>query len=132
MRIYFLVAVGFWLGCCSCGFGVSEAESMKDDETMTIDNGIVSVCYDVNKGSFTARRGDRLFIKEAHFGRAGEKPTAETIRMEDGLGEGEGIQVKFASGYVYTVAVYKGLPFVFVRASVRNSSSEPMPSKLTE
>ncbi len=54
MRVYMLITAGLLLACVA-GFasGNHVVKCMKDNESITIDNGILSACYNLKDGTFT-------------------------------------------------------------------------------
>jgi hypothetical protein len=127
MRVFLLSTICLLLSCVAgCAAGNQEVKSMRDSESITIDNGFLSVSYNVKDGAFSARRGERLFIKQGNFPEAVSTNTA-TIRaakVRDTLGVGESIQVELPSGYIYSLALYKNVPFVCVKLRMHNSTND--------
>ena len=115
------VLAAFLTGCMAAG---GEVRSMKGKETIAVENGLVSVVYDTREGIFSARRGNRVFIKEGRLEKAAAAEGARTVKVEDSLGSGLAIEVGFASGRTYTVALYEGIPFVCLRTSVGNAGQD--------
>jgi len=129
MRVYLLITAGLLLACVAgCAAGNQEVKSMKSSESITIDNGILSVSYNLKDGTFSARRGEKLFIKQGNFQEAAGANTAtiRTVRVKDALGAGEAIQVELPSGYTYTLALYKNVPFVCVKLRMHNSTNDTL------
>jgi len=127
MRVYMLITIGLALVCnAGCALGNQKVKSMKGSDSITIYNGILSVCCNLKDGSFTASRGEKLFIERGNFQEAGGvKPVnISTIRIKDSLGTGEAIRVKFPSGYIYTLALYKNVPFVCAKVRMGNSTND--------
>ena len=110
-------------GCVAVSHRQTTAQSVKN---ITIDNGILCVSYDVNDGTFSARRGETVFIKEARFIEAAgdDIPKARAARIQDTLGSAQTIKVKYPSGYVYTLALYNNLPFVCIKSQMHNPTDE--------
>ncbi|HIJ53232.1 MAG TPA: alpha-galactosidase [Planctomycetes bacterium] len=129
MRVYLLITTGLLLACAEgCGQVNQEVKSTKSNESITIDNGILSVSYNLKDGTFTASRGERLFIEKGTFQEAaGAKPeTIRTVRIKDTLGVGEAIRVEFPSGFIYTLALYKRVPFVCVKLRMHNPTNDTL------
>jgi hypothetical protein len=101
-------------------------KSIKNDENMTIDNGILSVCYYLKDGTFTVSRGEKLFIEKGNFHEAASANTTTVrfVRIKDTGGVGKAIVVKFLSGHTYSLALYEGLPFVCVKVRMHNSTND--------
>jgi hypothetical protein len=101
---------------------------MKSSESITIDNVILSVSYNLKDGTFSARRGEKLFIKQGHFQEAVSANTAtvRVVRVRDTLGVGQSIQVELPSGYIYMLALYKNVPFVCVKLRMHNSTNDTL------
>ncbi|MHC4745050.1 MAG: glycoside hydrolase family 36 protein [Planctomycetota bacterium] len=101
---------------------------MKNDEGITIDNGILSVCYNLKDGTFAVSRGEKQFIEKGNFQEAAGANTATVgvARIKDGLGVGKAIQVKYSSGYIYSLALYEGVPFVCVKVRMHNSNNDTL------
>ncbi len=129
MRVYMLITVGLLLACAAgCASGNQEVKSVKNSESITIDNGILSVSYHLKEGTFSARRGEKLFIEKGNFqeGASANTTTVRTVRIKDTLGAGEAIRVKFPSGYIYTLALYKDVPFVCIKVRMHNSTNDTL------
>ena len=94
--------------------------------SITIDNGILCVSYNVSDGTFSARRGEKVFVKEARFREAAgdDIPKARAARIQDAIGSAQAIEVKYPSGYVYTLALYSNLPFVCIKSQMHNPTNE--------
>lgn len=129
MKVYLLLMTGllpaFVAGSAS---GDRIVKCTKDNEGITIDNGIMSVCYYLKDGSFTAGRGEKLFIEKGDFHETAGANTATVgvARIKDGLGVGKAIEVKFPSGYIYSLALYEGVPFVCVKVRMHNSTNDTL------
>lgn len=108
--------------------GNQAVKRIMDNENITIDNGILSVCYNSKDGTFTAGRSKKLFLEKGNFQEAGSANTATVgvARIKDTLGVGKAIQVKFPSGYTYSLALYEGVPFVCVKLSIHNSTNDTL------
>ena len=129
MRVYMLITAGLLLACnAGCALGNQEVKSIKSSDSITIDNGILSVCYNLKDGSFTVSRGEKLFIERGNFKKEGVVKPANisTVRIKDGLGAGEAIEVKFPSGYIYTLALYKNVPFVCTKVWMHNPTNDTL------
>ncbi|UCG47854.1 MAG: alpha-galactosidase [Phycisphaerales bacterium] len=111
----------FLTGCSAVG---SEVRSTKGRETIAIDNGLVSLVYDTRQGVFSASRGKRVFIKEGRLEKGPPAESPRTVKVEDNLGSGRAIEVESASGRTYALALYEGIPFVCLRAVVRNPGQD--------
>ncbi|UCG59817.1 MAG: alpha-galactosidase [Phycisphaerales bacterium] len=96
------------------------------NKAVAIDNGIVDVSFDPELGTFSARRGEKFFVKEARFREAGggDIPKARAARIEDTLGSAQAIEVEFPSGNVYTLALYSDLPFVCIKSQMHNPTND--------
>ena len=95
---------------------------------ITIDNGIVSVCYYIDNGTFSVRHGEKTFIKKGYLQKvtSDNTPTAWVITIRDNLGAGSAIQVKFPSGHTYTLSLYGNIPLVCIKENIRNLTDETM------
>jgi hypothetical protein len=123
VRMFLLISGLVLLGLASgCTPSSQQVKSSKNGESITIDNGILSVCYDLKKGTFCVRRGEELFITGGRFPEAGPAYAAklELRETRDTLGPGKAIQVKFPSGHMYRLGLYKDLPFVSVNLQIQN------------
>ena len=113
---------------CIAGSASGEriVKCIKDNESITIDNGIMSVGYNLKEGTFAVSRGEKLFLEKGDFQEAGSANTATVgvARIKDGLGVGKAIGVKFPSGYIYSLALYEGVPFVCVKVRMHNSTDD--------
>jgi hypothetical protein len=129
MRVYKLITAGLLLACvANCSPGNQKVKSIKSNDSITIDNDILSVCYNLKDGTFTAGRGEKLFIEKGSFQDAGStnSTNVRTVRIKDALGAGETIQVEFSSGYIYSLALYKNVPFVCIKSRMHNSTNETL------
>jgi len=110
-------------GCVAVSHHHTTSQSVK---SITIDNGVLSVTYNVSDGTFSARRGEKVFVKEARFREAAgnDIPKARTARIQDALGSAQAIEIKYPSGYIYTLALYRNLPFVCIKSQMHNLTTE--------
>jgi hypothetical protein len=127
MKVYLLLITGL-LQACMAGSASGEriVKCTKDNEGITIDNGILSVCYNLKDGTFTVSRGEKQFIEKGNFQEAAGANTATVgvARIKDTLGAGKAIQVKYPSGYTYSLALYEGVPFVCIKVRMHNSTND--------
>jgi hypothetical protein len=95
---------------------------------LTIQNGILSVSYDVEDGTFSACRGEKVFIKEASFQKDadGGVPKVRTTRIQNTLGSPQAIEIKYPSGNIYTIALNRNSPFVLIKTLIHNPSNEKL------
>jgi hypothetical protein len=129
MRNCLLITAGLLMACATnCTPGNQEIKSVKNSKSITIDNGILSVCYKLKDGTFTASRGEKLFVERGSFQEAGVvKPVnIRTVRIKDGPGVGEAIQIEFPSGYIYTLALYENVPFVCTKVRMHNPTNDTL------
>ena len=92
---------------------------------LTLDNGVVFVRYDPQEGTFSARSGGRWFVAKARLG-DGPKASARVVERREALGVGKSLEVTSPSGRIDTATLFPGLPFVCLRASLRNPTQEPL------
>lgn len=95
---------------------------------LTISNGILSVSYDIQDGTFSAQRGDKVFTKEASFQKDtdGRVPKVRATRIQNTLGSAQAIEIKYPSGNIYTLALNRNSPFVFIKTVIHNPSNEKL------
>jgi len=127
MRTLLVTITGSLLACLAGCLAANEKDvTVKSEESITIDNGILAVCYNLKDGTFSVRRGEKLFIKQGHFQKVTSANTAEAraIRIKDALGAGKAIQIKFPSGYTRTLALYKNVPFVCIKSKMHNPNDD--------
>ncbi|MHC4243817.1 MAG: hypothetical protein ACYSU4_15545, partial [Planctomycetota bacterium] len=126
----FIVTIICLLGAlvASCGSANERNETFGGQGNITIDNGIVSVSYYIEDGTFSVRHGEKLFIKQGYLQKvtSDNTPTAWVITIRDNLGAGRAIQVKFPSGYTYMLALYGNMPLVCIKSNIHNSTDETM------
>jgi hypothetical protein len=93
-----------------------------------INNEILSVSYDVNDGTFSVCCGDKVFIKEASFQKDPDNraPKVRATRIQNKLGSARAIEVKYPSGNIYTLALNRNSPFVFIKTLIHNPSNEKL------
>ena len=92
---------------------------------ITLHNGLLTAQYDVEKGTFAARRGDRVFITEGRLDEKGSAGgTAKAMEVRDPLGVGRAIEVAWPDGRLRRLALYEDLPFVCASGSVRNTTDK--------
>jgi hypothetical protein len=109
-------------GCVAVGYRHTTTQGVKSIE---IFSGDLCVTYNVSDGTFSARRGEKVFVKKARFTEAaGDIPKAGAARIKDRLGTAQAIEVKFPSGHVYTLALYRNLPFVCIKSQMHNPTDE--------
>ncbi|MBN2475677.1 MAG: alpha-galactosidase [Pirellulales bacterium] len=109
-------------------------EARTERQMLTLDNGTLQVRYDTQTGTFTARRGDRLFIttgrlvgpKVTDSVEANDGADAGLIDVADSLGSGTAIEVTWPDGRIRRLALYESLPFICVTAAIRNTGTEPI------
>jgi len=105
---------------------IKQEKTINSTKSITIDNGILSVCHNLKDGTFSVRRGEKLFIKQGHFQKVTSANTtkARAIKIKDALGVGKAIQIKFPSGYTRTLALYKNVPFVCIKSNIHNPTDD--------
>lgn len=110
-------------GCVAVSHRHTTSQTVK---SITIDNGVLSVTYNVTDGTFSARRDKKVFVKEARFREAAgdDIPKARAAGIQDALGSAQAIEVKYPSGYIYTLALYRNLPFVCIKTQMHNPTTE--------
>lgn len=129
MRAFLVTMTGLLLACLAGCAAVNEkGETVKSQESITIDNGIISICYNPKDGTFSARRGEKLFIKQGYFHKdsSTNTSTAKVITVRNGLGAGKAIQIKFPSGNTHTLALYRNVPFACIKSNIHNTTDEKM------
>jgi hypothetical protein len=129
MKKIIVTIIGLLLACTtSCGSANERNETFGGQGNITIDNGIVSVCYYVEDGAFSVRYGEKLFIKQGYLQKvtSDNTPTAWVITIRDNLGAGRAIQVKFPSDYTYTLALYGNMQLVCIKSDIHNTTDETM------
>ncbi len=117
------VLAGLVTGCSAAG---GELRSMNGKESIVIENGLLSLVYNTAEGVFSARRGNRVFIKEGRLEKGLPAASPRAVKVEDSLGSGLAIEVGFESGRTYTLALYEEMAFVCLRAAVRNPGQDIM------
>ncbi len=129
MKNFIVTIIGLLLACvASCEAVSGSNETFRGQGNITIDNGIVSVCYYIEDGTFSVRHGEKLFIKKGYLQKvtSDNTPTAWVISIRDNLGAGRGIQVNFPSGYTYTLALYGNMPLVCIKSNIHNPTDKTM------
>lgn len=94
MRNFIVTIIGLLLACmASCGIANERSETFGGQGNITIDNGIVSVCYYIEDGTFSVRHGEKLFIKQGYLQKvtSDNTPTAWVVTIRDNLGAGRAI-----------------------------------------
>jgi hypothetical protein len=115
----------------TCGFGDWEGVDASEG-VLAIDNGVVCVRYDVQSGTFSARRGAKEFLRRGTFGDflpdggASARLIEHSPNLPDG---GRVIEVSHPSGRTATLSLRGGQPFVFVTTSIHNAKREPITIK---
>jgi len=97
---------------------------MKSSDEITIDNGLLSVRYNIKDGTFSAQRGNRQFIKQGRFPEGPDGVSAKVGTYENTLGACKAIELEFPSGRMYVLALYRNLPFVVFGVSVHSPSGQ--------
>ena len=128
MRTLLVTTTGLLLLACLAGCATTNGQNKttQSKENITIDNGILCVSYNLKDGTFSVRRGENVFIKQARFQQtASANPTkARAKRVKNELGSGKAIEVIFPSGYTYTLALYRNLPFVCIKSNIHNPTND--------
>jgi len=127
MRASFVTAICLLLACMAgCVAFKTEHKTTKGVKDITIFSGDLSVTYNVSDGTFCAGRDGKVFIRDARFVEAAgdDIPKARPARIQDAIGSARAIEVKFPSGYVYTLALYNNLPFVCIKSQMYNPTDE--------
>lgn len=121
--------IGLLMVCtASCQTTIDSSDTFAGQGNITIDNGIISVCYYVEDGTFSVRHGTKLFIKRGYLQKvtSDNTPMASVLTIRDNLGAGRAIQIKFPSGYTYNLSLYGNMPFVFIKSNIHNSTNQTM------
>ncbi len=120
-----LAALGMSSFCCGGDLSVP-------DDVMVIDNGVVSVRYDIENGTFSARRGAKEFLQRGTFGDFLPDAGAKVSLSEDSPdqpGDGRAIEVKHPSGRTVALFLRGAQPFVYIRTLIDNVKSKPVTIK---
>jgi len=126
MRFLTFAAVAALLAPVTCNHAkAAPVRGIESDTQLTIDNAILSVRYSQKDGTFTVQRGPRQFIKPGRFPESQPQTRARIETCSSALGRGKRIELAFASGRVYRLALYEGLPFVVFGVFVEDSA-EPV------
>ncbi len=94
----------------------------RSDDTVVMDNGIVSVSVDTKAGTFSARAGDKTFITKGRLGGKTDRVTAKSIKDE--LGTGREIGLELSGGAVARVRLYEGLGFIILRTDPHSATEK--------
>ena len=78
-----------------------------------IDNGILTVSYDVDLDAFTIAHGGRVFAEGERFG-AGSGIEVKVIEIDDAMGRGKAIEERDAMGISVWLALYDTLPLSLI------------------
>jgi len=89
----------------------------RSDKAIKLDNGILLVQYDLADDVFSVSNTNRCFLKSGHFEK-GTAAEARIVHIDDALGVGKAMEVEYPSGRTYTLALYEGSPFIYVRAVI--------------
>jgi len=105
----------------------SQANAEDRQQMLTLDNGILSVHYNTQTQTFTARRGDRLFITAGRLTApdGAAAPQARTLATRDAVGQGRSIEVTWPDGHQTLLTLYNAVPLVCVKGSFRNAADQP-------
>ena len=127
MRISLFATICFLLAYTSSCITIKQNHTDKI-KNITIYNGNLYVSFDVNDDTFSVRRGEKTFIKKASFieGTKGCIPKVRATRIQDELGSAQGIEVKYPTGYIYTLALYRNLPFICFKSQIHNLATEKL------
>jgi hypothetical protein len=127
MRIPSLVTAALLLGCLAAlASDKHENKTGQNDKIITIDNGILSVSYDLENNTFSVRRGENTFIKQGRFPESTDyyTPTVQTIKEPHAnLGYREAIEVKFTNRQTYILSLQENLPFLLVKTNIHNPTN---------
>jgi len=127
MRTFALIAaVVLSLGQGPLARANQHAQTANAGKAITIENGLLSIRYSPETATFTAQRGKELFIKQGCLEEVTDarNVTARSINIKDSLGVGRGIRLSFPSGRIFTLALYKNLPFLSIGVSIHNPTDK--------
>jgi len=125
MRVLVIMAASLlvvWSAACTAGEQAVRSTQSRDE--ISIDNGLVSVRYNIKDTTFSAKQGGKLFLKRGRFPEASDGARAELGTGENSLGVYKAIEVKFPSGRVYLLALYRNLPFLVYGVSVHSTAGQ--------
>jgi hypothetical protein len=123
MKHLIMTIIGLLPACSACLADAGAGNNaFRGQGNITIDNGIVSVCCYVEDGTFSVRHRNKLFIKRGCMQKVTHEntPAAWVVTKKGNLGTGSAIEVKFSSGYTYTLALYSNMPFLFTKSNIHN------------
>lgn len=97
-------------------------------DVITISNGLLTIRYNPQNATFSARRGSVLFIKQGRLKKVADAHNviAKIVKTKDNLGAGSTIDVKFPSGRAFTLTLHKKLPFLSIGVSIQNTTDREM------
>ena len=96
-------------------------KTRQSGDVLTLGNDAVEVRFDRTKGTFTASSGGATFIRCGRLRSTTGK--ASIVGIKGALGTGRGVRLEYERGDADVVAVYPGLPFVCVNASLGNRTT---------
>jgi len=93
-------------------------------DTITMDNGIVSISINHATTEFTARAGKKVFITA---GRLGDKAGHEsTCIVDDEFGKGKGVDLVMPDQSIGRFRLYEGRGLIFFRTDLFNAKKQPV------
>ncbi len=94
------------------------------DDTIVMDNGIVSVSINRKTTAFTARAGKKEFITA---GRLCDKAVdSSTCTVDDKFGKGKGVDLVSSDGLISRFRLYEGQGLIFIQTDPRNATKQPL------
>jgi hypothetical protein len=94
----------------------------EDRQSLSLDNGSISVRLLRAAGTYSARSGTSTFIRNGKLNGSGG--VVRVVAVSDSLGAGKAIEAVYPDGGVDRLILYSGLPFLCLRSTIRNGGSE--------
>ncbi|MHC4744459.1 MAG: glycoside hydrolase family 36 protein [Planctomycetota bacterium] len=123
MRLSTLITPAVMLFCqVLCANEGHTAQDTGSEERITVTNGLLTVRYYPKNATFSALRGDKLFLKQARFEEIADTANviAKIVNTRGELGAGRAIEAKFPSGRTFRLTLYNKLPFLDIGVSIHN------------
>ena len=97
------------------------------NDALMLDNGLVSVRYDLKARSLSIAHNRKPFVTAGALWEdvATGGCTARIVKRRDALGAGKAIEIGSAGGASQTIALYASVPFACMNVSIRNQQKTP-------
>ena len=100
----------------------NQVKAVWSEQKLALDNGIISLDYRKDKGTFTASREQKIFVREGRLNV--EKGKADLLEVGGLLGAGKAIVINYDSQRTDYLGLYPDVPFIIISSKLSNSGRE--------